>query len=124
MEIRHILQRTEAQAVNMSHKHLAAEQEEMNPTSQTHARYKAFFFGPFRITRDEQPLGEPNWRRNKAKALLKWFLLNHGDLFSMDQLSRLFWAESTEKVAINNLHVTLHYLRRVLEPDLTHGEPS
>lgn len=110
--------------MNMSHKHLAAEQEETNPISQTQARYKAFFFGPFRITRDEQPLGEPNWRRNKAKALLKWFLLNHGSLFSIEQLSRLFWPESTEKVAINNLHVTLHYLRRVLEPDLAHGEPS
>jgi DNA-binding SARP family transcriptional activator len=110
--------------VNMLHKHLEAEQEERHSVSQTHARYKAFFFGPFRITRDEQPLGEPNWRRNKAKALLKWFLLNPGTLFSIEQLSRLFWPESTEKVAINNLHVTLHYLRRVLEPELAHGEPS
>lgn len=110
--------------MNMSQKHLAAAQEETNHISQTHARYKAFFFGPFRTARDEQPLGEPNWRRNKAKALLKWFLLNSGDLFSIEQLSKLFWPESTEKVAINNLHVTLHYLRHVLEPDLAHGEPS
>lgn len=110
--------------MNMSHKHLAAGQEDSSSPSQTHARYKAFFFGPFRVTRDEQPLGEPTWRRNKARALLKWFLLNDGDLFSIEQLSKLFWPESTEKVAVNNLHVTLHYLRRVLEPELAHGEPS
>ena len=89
--------------------------------SLANARYKACFFGPFRVTRDGQPLGEPTWRRNKAKALLKWFLLNPGDLFSIDQLNNLFWPESTPKVAASNLHVTLHYLRHVLEPDIAPG---
>jgi DNA-binding SARP family transcriptional activator len=92
--------------------------------SRTHARYKASFFGPFRVLRDEQPLGEPTWRRNKAKGLLKWFLLNPGDLFSVEQLSKLFWSETTPKIAASNLHVTLHYLRHVLEPDLASGSPS
>jgi DNA-binding SARP family transcriptional activator len=110
----------EAKAMNTSWKHTAGVQENL----QAHARYKAFFFGPFRITRDEQPLGEPNWRRNKARQVLKWFLLNPGDLFSVEQLSRLFWPEISPKVATSNLHVTLHYLRRVLEPELAHGEPS
>lgn len=110
--------------MSMSYKHLAGAQEKTNHIAQTHARYKAFFFGPFRIMRDEQPLGEPNWRRNKAKALLKWFLLNPGDLFSVEQLSRLFWPETPQKIATSNLHVTLHYLRHVLEPALAHGESS
>ncbi len=88
------------------------------------AQYKAFFFGPFRITLDDQPLGEPNWRRNKARALLKWFLLNPGDLFAVEQLSKLFWPEITARVAASNLHVTLHYLRHVLESDLAPGSPS
>ena len=110
--------------MNMSYKQSAGALEKTNHIAQAHARYNAFFFGPFRITRDEQPLGEPNWRRNKAKALLKWFLLNPGDLFSVEQLSRLFWPESSQKVATSNLHVTLHYLRYVLEPDLEHGKPS
>src|SRR5579883_2352706 len=93
-------------------------QEEHHP-SRASARYNAFFFGPFHVTRDEQPLGEPTWRRNKAKTLLKWFLLNPGDLFSVEQLSHVFWPEVAPKIAASNLHVTLHYLRRVLEPDLT-----
>lgn len=95
--------------------------QELYSSSQSHARYKAYFFGPFRITRDEQPLGEPTWRRNKAKALLKWFLLNPGDLFSIDQLSSLFWPDIAGKIAVSNLHVTLYYLRHVLEPELTAG---
>lgn len=99
------------------------EQEEHHP-SWAHACYKAYFFGPFRIIHNEQPLGEPTWRRNKAKALLKWFLLNPGDLFSVEQLSKLFWPEVSPKVAVSNLHVTLHYLRHVLEPDLASGCPS
>lgn len=99
------------------------EQEEHHP-SWTHAHYKASFFGPFRVLHHTHPLGEPTWRRNKAKALLKWFLLNAGDLFSVEQLSSLFWPAIPLKVAVSNLHVTLHYLRHVLEPDLASGCPS
>lgn len=105
-------------------KYSSSTEKEVHHLSQSHGRYKAYFFGPFRITRDERPLGEPKWRRNKAKALLKWFLLNPGDLFSVDQLSRLFWSDSAGKVATSNVHVALHYLRRVLEPELAPGAPS
>jgi DNA-binding SARP family transcriptional activator len=105
-------------------KYFSSTEKEGYYLSQSHARYKAYFFGPFHITRDERPLGEPKWRRNKAKTLLKWFLLNPGDLFSVDQLSRLFWSDVTGKVAASNVHVALHYLRRVLEPELAPGCPS
>lgn len=99
-------------------------EEDAHHPSWPHARYKASFFGPFRVMLDEQPLGEPTWRRNKARALLKWFLLNPGDLFSVDQLSRLFWPDITLNAAISNLHVTIHYLRHVLESSLAPGRPS
>lgn len=98
-------------------------QEEHHPCH-SYARYKAFLFGPFRITRDEQPLGEANWRRNKAKMLLKWLLLNPGDLFSVEQLSKLLWPDIAVTAAANNLHVILHYLRHVLEPELASGSTS
>jgi DNA-binding SARP family transcriptional activator len=100
--------------------HMYGEQEEHHP-SFSHARYKAYLFGQFRIMRDEQPLGEQNWRRNKAKMLLKWFLLNPGELFSGEQLSKLFWPDITKGAAASNLHVTLHYLRHILEPELAPG---
>ena len=97
-------------------KHPAYTEKEGQHLSQSHARYKAYFFGSFRITLDERPLGEPAWRRNKAKALLKWFLLNPSELFSLEQLSKLFWPDIAREVAASNVHVTLHYLRHVLEP--------
>ncbi|MDQ2902258.1 MAG: winged helix-turn-helix domain-containing protein [Chloroflexota bacterium] len=99
-------------------------EEEAYQLSQSQIPYKAYFFGPFRITLDEQALGEPAWRRNKAKALLKWFLLNPGDLFSVEQLCNLLWPDIIRKVAVSNLHVTMHYLRRILEPKLASGCPS
>lgn len=99
------------------------EHEEHHP-SRASAHYNAYFFGPFRVVRNNLHLGEPKWRRNKAKALLKWFLLNPGDLFSVEQLSKLFWPTTPPRVAASNLHVTLHYLRHVLEPDLASGNPS
>ena len=85
---------------------------------ETTPRYKVHFFGPFRVTRDDSPIGEPVWRRNKAKVLLKWFLLNPGRMFSTDQLISYFWPDITRSSAERNLHVVIHYLRHLLEPDL------
>src|SRR5947209_8451568 len=82
------------------------------------ALYKVYFFGPFRVIRDNQPVGESAWRRNKAKALLKWFLLNSGRMFSADQLIERFWSDMIRSSAERNLHVAIHYLRHLLEPDL------
>ncbi|GHO89562.1 AfsR/SARP family transcriptional regulator [Dictyobacter formicarum] len=80
--------------------------------------YHVHFFGPFQVKRANQPVGEPVWRRNKAKALLKWFLLNPGRMFSTDQLVECFWPNVAKKSAERNLHVAIHYLRHLLEPDL------
>ncbi|HWS83281.1 MAG TPA: BTAD domain-containing putative transcriptional regulator [Ktedonobacteraceae bacterium] len=83
------------------------------------ATYKVYFFGQFRVMHNSRPLGELDWRRNKAKTLFKWFLLNPGKLYSADQLIDLFWNDIELDAAIRNLHVTIHYLRHLLEPDLS-----
>src|SRR5437773_4600551 len=88
------------------------------------ALYKVHFFGPFRVIRDNQPLGEPVWRRNKAKALLKWFLLNVDGRYSTDQLIKNFWPEATRPSAERNLYVAIHYLRHLLEPNLPPRQES
>lgn len=82
------------------------------------ALYRVHFFGPFRVMRNNQPIGEPVWRRNKAKALLKWFLLNPGRMFSANQLIKNFWPDTDKASAERNLHVAIHYLRHLLEPGL------
>jgi len=94
------------------------------PLPQRNAPYEASFFGPFRITLDGQPLREPARRRNRARTLLKWFLLNPAEPFSGEQLCGLLWPDRTPESAANSLHVTLHYLRHVLEPALTPRGPS
>jgi DNA-binding SARP family transcriptional activator len=102
-------------------------QETVMATGHLHAstaRYKVHFFGPFRVIRDNQPLGEPVWRRNKAKALLKWFLLNAGRRFSADQLIQSFWPDTPKVSAERNFHVAIHYLRHLLEPDLLPRQES
>ena len=88
------------------------------------ARYEASLFGPFRITLNGRPLGEPTWRRNRARTLLKWFLINPSEPFSEEQLCTFFWPDRSREKAANNLHVTLHYLRHVLEPGLAPRCPS
>src|SRR5437867_11627106 len=88
------------------------------PPQKSTAFYKVHFFGPFRVMRGNQPVGEPMWRRNKAKTLLKWFLLNTGRMFSTDQLIAGFWPDMSKASAQRNLHVAIHYLRHLLEPDL------
>ncbi len=93
-------------------------------SSETEAPYKAYFFGPFRLVFENQSLGESVWRRNKAKALLKWFLLNPGKLFSMEQLIKQFWPNTPPDSAMRNFHVTIHYLRHLLEPDLKPHQES
>lgn len=80
--------------------------------------YHVHFFGPFRVLRNGVPIGEPVWRRNKAKALLKWFLLNPGRMVSASQLIKNFWPETDKVSAERNLYVAIHYLRHLLEPDL------
>lgn len=91
----------------------------MSAADQTvNALYKVHFFGPFRVTCRDQPVGEPVWRRTKAKALLKWFLLNSGRKFAADQLVKAFWPDMNKASAERNFHVAIHYLRHLLEPDL------
>ncbi|GCE51446.1 hypothetical protein KTH_63150 [Thermosporothrix hazakensis] len=55
---------------------------------------------------------------------MQWLILNQGKLFSADQLIDLFWKDLPADTAMKNLHVTIHYLRRLLEPDLIRGQKS
>jgi DNA-binding SARP family transcriptional activator len=79
---------------------------------------RVHFFGQFQLFWHDQSLCKLIWRRSKAKTLLQWFLLNPGKLYAAEQLTDLFWNDLDEEAATRNLHVTVHYLRHLLEPDL------
>lgn len=88
------------------------------------ATYRAYLFGPFRLLCGDQPIGELMQRRNKSRMILKWFLLNPGKLGSADEFIDLFWPEIAPEKALGNFHVTMHYLRHMLEPSLTARQES
>ncbi|BCL84206.1 hypothetical protein ccbrp13_66710 [Ktedonobacteria bacterium brp13] len=86
--------------------------------------YRAYSFGQFRLFDGDKPIKEPMWRRNKAKVLLKWFILNPGKLCSADQFIDLFWPDLPLDAAMGNLHVTIHFLRHLIEPSLETRQES
>ncbi len=93
-------------------------------SSESASLYRVYFFGPFRIMRGNQSVGALVWRRNKAKALLKWFLLNPSRRFSSAQLIKLLWPDTERLAGLRNLHVTINYLRHLLEPELLPHQES
>jgi DNA-binding SARP family transcriptional activator len=69
-------------------------------------------FGRFEVGCGEHIIH--NWRRDKAKTLLK-LLIAHGGSMQRDMLLDLLWPELQPAPAVRNLRVTLHALRRALE---------
>jgi DNA-binding SARP family transcriptional activator len=88
------------------------------------AIYRGYLFGQFRLVYKKQSVGELMRRRNKARMLLKWFLLNPGKLGSADEFIDLFWPDVSPETSLGNFHVTMYYLRHMLEPDLNARQES
>jgi DNA-binding SARP family transcriptional activator len=69
--------------------------------------------GRFDVEMDGTPL--PAWRSRRARQLLQYLLLHHGEEISRHRLMGLFWPEHSEERAENNLSLTVMALRRVLD---------
>lgn len=63
----------------------------------------------------------PTLPRGKARAVLLYLLLHRRRPTSRDRLCSLFWPDSDPGAARNNLHVTLHRLRRHFR-DMGHAD--
>jgi DNA-binding SARP family transcriptional activator len=68
-------------------------------------------FGRFEVERDGKPV--ENWRRGKARTLLK-FLVTQRHPVPRDVLIELLWPQYDVEPARNSLRVTLHALRQAL----------
>ncbi|MFH5232878.1 AfsR/SARP family transcriptional regulator [Antrihabitans spumae] len=63
--------------------------------------------------------------RTSARTLLKWFLLHPGVRVESATLCEILWPDKQHPSnPTNRLHVTLHYLRHLLEPGLAARQPS
>ena len=97
-----------------------------NPTIGTAGhRYAARLCGPFRVSRDDELLNDAAaMGRTSARTLLKWFLLYPDVHVEPLDLCELLWPARIPQRQLNRLHVTLHYLRYLLEPNLAARQPS
>jgi len=80
--------------------------------------------GRFRVSVGSQLIPETAWRRRKAAALVKLLALAPEHRLHREEVLELLWPELSPDAAQNNLHRTLHVVRRALEPDLSPGRQS
>ncbi len=74
--------------------------------------------GTFRILRGGDILDEKEWQGTKPKNLLKALIARGARKASREVLMEDLWPESSAQAAANNFKVTLHRLRRELEPKM------
>jgi DNA-binding SARP family transcriptional activator len=81
-------------------------------------------YGGFCLCRAGRPVPVSAWRRRAGRELLVRLLLAKRRPVGKAELRAALWPEAGEAEAANRLRVTLHALRRVLEPGLPAGRPS
>ncbi len=84
-----------------------------------------FTLGGFRAQFGEQGrIGAGQWGGRRSKLLLKAIVVHGGRGIPSDILSDDLWPDSSGKSARRNLKVTLHRLRKALEPNLDFNRGS
>lgn len=71
---------------------------------------------------DGYATADPNWRRERVRALLVWLLLRRSG--TRDQAAGALWPELSIPRAAKNLRTTLNYLHDVLEPRRAGGDAT
>lgn len=82
------------------------------------AGLQIYLLGGFRVLVGGREIGAEAWRLRKASSLVKLLALAPGQQLHREQVSEQLWPERPPEAAANNLRVTLHTARRLLEtPD-------
>jgi DNA-binding SARP family transcriptional activator len=74
--------------------------------------------GSLRVICHGQPVPEAAWGTEKAKAMLAYLLWKSPSGVTREELTTALWPDRTAQETADVFHVTLHRLRRVLEPEL------
>lgn len=73
--------------------------------------------GPLRVIRNGELMAETQWGSEKAKALLAYLVWKYPNGATREELSLALWPDRLYEKTANVFHVTLHRLRRVLQPE-------
>lgn len=96
-----------------------------NPPSRTApVSLRAQLLGPVRLAVQDREIPDQAWPRRNARALLLLLLASPGNRLSRDRITDLLWPDVSPESALTALRVSLHALRRVLEPGLKVGRDS
>ncbi|MEW6658985.1 MAG: BTAD domain-containing putative transcriptional regulator [Thermodesulfobacteriota bacterium] len=74
--------------------------------------------GKFRLRRGQEPIKEEVWERKLPKLLLKALIAHGAAAVPKDVLLEALWPEGNPEVTEKNFRVSLHRLRKALEPGL------
>ncbi len=82
-------------------------------------------FGAFKVIRGDYEIPSEHWTSGKAKTLFKYLALySDQGYINKDRLLEMLWPDQDPAVTTKRLHVALSTIRRILQPELTRGEPS
>ena len=81
--------------------------------------FRIHLLGDLEIWRGDQILPPDRWPTRKTCQLFKVLVTHRHRTVSSDELMEWLWPHLSPESARNSLWVTVSYLRRVLEPDMT-----
>jgi DNA-binding SARP family transcriptional activator len=108
------------QNVTTSVRSVLTTQEQISPSPED-LPLEIRLLGPLQIIRTGQPVPEGDWGTEKAKALLAYLLWKGPRGASREEISTGLWPGRPVEETANVFHVTLHRLRRTLEPEVQGG---
>ncbi len=86
--------------------------EEAEAAPETPPQLTAYLLGPFQVLVEDKPV--TGWSGGRGRTLFQYLLANHDRPRTRDELMAVFWPESSEKAARNNLNVAVHGLRQAV----------
>jgi DNA-binding SARP family transcriptional activator len=110
------LRQLESTAIGFVRQGLTAREQRAAPPS--NAPLEIRLLGSLQVIRYGQPVPEAAWGTEKAKAMLAYLLWKSPAGVTREELAAALWPSRTIQEAADVFHVTLHRLRRVLEPEL------
>jgi two-component SAPR family response regulator len=98
-----------------SQRRLAITKVSVSPSMVTKPDIEAYALGETRILVDSRPIGETEWRSNRAKEIF-FYLLCCGIGQTKEQITAALWPDLSPAKATSNFHINLYRARRAISP--------